>query len=108
MNVVTTKDLDAFLARAQSVVDKHMATLFPNLPSEKLSYSVGKKYARFVRSIAGVPNGGGSAYCFIDMNTGDVLKPDGWKRPAKHARGNLFDANNGMLHIGPYGPAYLK
>ena len=34
-------------------------------------------------------------FAFIDMTNGDVMKPDGWKRPAKKARGNLFDATGG-------------
>src|SRR5208283_1486584 len=27
-----------------------------------------------------------TVWCFVDLKTGDVLKPEGWKRPAKHAR----------------------
>jgi hypothetical protein len=37
-----------------------------------------------------------------------VLKPAGWKTPAKHARGNIFDDRNGLKHMGMYGPAYLR
>ncbi len=49
-----------------------------------------------------------SCFCFVDKATGNVLKSDGWTRPAKHARGNIFDAQNGLGSIGPYGPAYLR
>jgi hypothetical protein len=49
-----------------------------------------------------------SAHSFVDIETGDVLKAAGWKVPAKHARGNIFDESNGLKHIGPFGPAYLK
>lgn len=50
----------------------------------------------------------GSIHCFIDKETGDVLKPDGVKRPAEHARGNLFDEYKGLRYMGPFGPAYLR
>lgn len=32
-----------------------------------------------------------------DVKQGDILKPATWKAPAKHARGNLFDAFNGTM-----------
>jgi hypothetical protein len=48
----------------------------------------------------------GSVHAFVDRTTGDVLKPSGYKVPAKGARGNIFDENNGLGHMGSYGPAY--
>jgi len=30
-----------------------------------------------------------SIVAFIDPNTGDVYKPEGWTRPAKHVRGHI-------------------
>jgi hypothetical protein len=47
------------------------------------------------------------AYCFVDIETGEVLKPSGWKRPAitKTKRGNIFDECNGLQYAGPYGIA---
>lgn len=64
----------------------------------------GKRYVRIVRRDVGQ----GSAHAFIDLTNGDVLKPEGWKKPAKHARGNLFDEKKGLGAMGPYGPAYLR
>jgi hypothetical protein len=49
-----------------------------------------------------------SAWAFVDKTTGDVLKAASWKKPAKHARGNIFDEWNGLKSVGPYGPAYLR
>jgi hypothetical protein len=49
----------------------------------------------------------GSAHCFVEIATGDVLKAAGWKAPAKHARGNIYDESNGLKWMGPFGPAYL-
>jgi hypothetical protein len=50
----------------------------------------------------------GSARAFVDYATGDVLKCAGWAKPAKHARGNIFDAHNGAEFEGTHGPAYLR
>lgn len=54
----------------------------------------GPKYTRIVRQQ--VASTGEtverSAYGFIANDTGDLLKSDGWKRPAKGIRGNLGDA----------------
>ena len=44
---------------------------------------------------------------FVDKQTGDLLKPEGWKKPAKHARGNIFDADGGLRFVTPHGPMYL-
>jgi hypothetical protein len=60
-----------------------------------------------------------SVYCFIaleDINTkvlgqvrrGDVMKAASFAQPAKHARGNVFNTDNGTNCCGPYGVAYLK
>lgn len=38
----------------------------------------------------------GSIVCFIDKVTGDIYKPASFQAPAKHARGNVLSAQNGM------------
>jgi hypothetical protein len=70
----------------------------------KLDTMLGHRYVRVVRT----DYGSRSVHCFVDRTNGDVLKADGWKRPAKHARGNIFDQHNGLGSMGPYGPAYLR
>jgi hypothetical protein len=50
----------------------------------------------------------GSAHCFVDKETGDVLKAASWSKPAKHARGNIFNPDYGLGNMGPHGPAYLR
>lgn len=42
------------------------------------------------------------------MTTTENFEAAGWKAPAKHARGNIFDERNGLGAMGPYGPAYLR
>jgi hypothetical protein len=49
-----------------------------------------------------------SAYAFLDRE-GNIYKPDGWNRPAKHVRGNIYDTNYSIgKAFGPYGVAYLR
>ena len=79
---------------------------FPNCEfNSRVAIEGGRKYLKVVKRD---DMGGGSAWAFVDTTNGDVLKPASWKAPAKHARGNIFDENNGLGSIGPYGPAYLR
>jgi len=64
----------------------------------------GRKYARIVCCYYNSR----SAWAFVDMETGDIYKPAGWNAPAKHARGNIYDATQGMGQMTQYGPKYLK
>ena len=100
--------LATFITGCQETVDRyheHMGygdinaveiTLDPN----------GRRYKRIVRS--DVNGSSRSVHCFVDTTNGDVLKAAGWKSPAKHARGNIFDDHNGLSRMGPYGPEYLR
>ena len=42
-------------------------------------------------SIASYKYRNGSVHAFIDRETGDVYKPAGWAKPAKHVRYNLLE-----------------
>lgn len=42
------------------------------------------------------------------VKAGDVMKPASYKKPAKHARGNVFDAEGGLGTANQYGPGYLR
>jgi hypothetical protein len=66
----------------------------------------GKKYAKLAKS----ENHGGnivgrSAYCFINIETGDILKAASWAAPAKGVRGNIAKGLGGLT---PYGAIYFK
>lgn len=47
-----------------------------------------------VKNLKIVCNGNGSrnVHAFVNLDTGDVLKPAGWSGPAKGARYNLLDS----------------
>lgn len=98
--------LTTFVKGCQEITDIYFRTNFPNLAAPTFKTQPGRRYVRVVRVDGG--NGGGSAHCFVDMTNGDVLKPAGYKTPARHARGNIFDEHNGLSRMGPHGPAYLR
>lgn len=100
-----------FLNRCQGMLDLYMRNQFPTLPTETLVFAGGTKYIKIQKEGVGGsvdrPEKRWSAYCFIDVTTGDILKPETWRKPAKHARGNVFADDFGLSCMGPYGPNYM-
>lgn len=92
--------LCSFLQLAQTKIDEHYKTNFPALTPDNLTVHEGKKFVKVVK--------GGSVYCFINKQTGDVLKAASWNAPAKHARGNIFNDDFGMNGITVWGGTYLR
>ena len=104
---LTTPELQSFLAGAQAKVDANYAQHLSGTPEHlrtKLALTQGPRYIRIVADHASQR----SAWGFICRETGAVLKADGWARPARGARGNIFNPDNGLGHISAYGPAYLR
>ena len=100
--------LATFVEGAQAICDAYHTRMGykPFMRSVLSIDPKGRRYKRIVRTDA---NGSGRCvHCFVDTQTGDVLKPASWKAPAKHARGNIFDDRNGLGMMGEYGPAYLR
>ena len=60
----------------------------------------GRRYVRLVK--------GGSAYGFIDLTNGDLLKTASWNKPAKGARGNVFNSDYGMSGCTKFGMIYFR
>lgn len=112
MTTATRETTDAILARipkfieaAQALVNAYYARSFPSLTPPILSEDgAGTNYRRIVSR----DPSSGSAYCFIDLSNGDVLKADSFKRPAKHARSNIFAQDFGVSGVGPHGARYLR
>lgn len=70
--------------------DMHTASMVgTNIPDYYAPFSIekGKKYARIVKHAYGSR----SVYCFVDLDTGDVLKAASWKSPAKGKRASIWN-----------------
>jgi hypothetical protein len=95
--------LNDFMARAQGLIEAHYKVSGFLTTPPTLKRMDGFKYVRIVREGANER----SAYCFIDIATGDVLKAASWMAPAKGARANIFDVDFGLSGLTPYGARYL-
>lgn len=108
-----TPQFVSWFAGVVKLCDDYAAQHYPNNPKEKLEFYFGPRYVKIDRLSVEIdpvtkrPHNV-SAWAFIDRTTGGVLKPAGYKAPAKGERGNIFDSQNGLGTIGPYGPAYLR
>lgn len=111
--------LASFLVKAQAKVTENERRVYTRDSTfeqfkTKLTLEPGRRYLRVVKG------GGGSrsVYCFIDTKggkvqgsrteRGSILKADGWKTPARHARGSIFDASNGADGVFWHGANYLR
>lgn len=99
--------LNRWLTAAQTIINENYASRFPSLTPSVLEMSDGRRYIR-VDVIVDNGRGQRSVFAFIDKWTGSVLRAATYKAPAKHARGNLFDASSGVSELTPYGPKYLR
>lgn len=79
--------LEDFITLMNEKIRPAFEERFSNLEYEPLQYTLGRKYAKLVQNR--------SVVAFIDMNNGNIFKPAGWKAPAKHVRGNLFNEETG-------------
>jgi hypothetical protein len=106
MNETTRAALTSFINAAQAMIVAHTAERFPGMEPRLLVEDIGRKYARIWAKYPHETSRG-SAYCFVDMTNGDILKPATWKAPAKHARGNIF-RGDAVKAVNPYGTNYLR
>lgn len=109
---VTTEELNAFVAAISNKVESTQKIKFPTCMGNWyfIAVEVGVKYARLVQTGAD-GNTSRSAYAFVNLENGDILKAAGWKAPAKGARGNIRigDASNWFNGaLTSYGARYLK
>ena len=97
--------VDKFMNTVQETMSDHFAAHNYGTPPV-LGKDVGQRYIRIYKENPGVK--GRSAFAFVDTQTGDLLKPAGWKAPAKGARGNLYDEAGWKNSHGPWGMNYLR
>ena len=101
---VTDDELQDFRVALEDKIRAEHRQLYPSLPLPDISFMRGPRYTRIVKSEGAHSR---SAYGFIDMQNGDLLKSAGWKAPAKHARGNLRGADP-LQGCNRHGMAYLR
>ena len=90
-----------FVSLLQDLYNHEFSIRYQNLvPSRIDAMAGGSKYRRITctqqnkdHNTGAITDGQRSVYCFIDMSNGDILKADGWAKPAKGARGNIFNVN---------------
>ena len=98
---------DFWLEKVNKERETYWNNNFSYKPYEPLEVSKGSKYLKIMD--------GTTVWAFISMvdgelkqspiKKGDLLKPAGWRTPAKHSRGNIFDATYNWSY---YGPENLK
>jgi hypothetical protein len=102
--------LAGFLAAAQTKVQQRYVDFQGR--TGKIETESGPKYIRVISAeyLANGDSGGSrSAFCFIERETGDVLKPAGWKGPEKrNPRSNIFADDFGASGVTGYGTTYLR
>lgn len=116
----TSPEVLAFVATIQKRSDERMKRDFPSLELPKFVCERGTKFIAIDVINQPSQNCGRSVFCFLAAEDteskglgkvlrGDVLKPGGYKAPAKHSRGNLFSATKGEESLSPsgYGVKYL-
>lgn len=82
--------IDQFLAELQKRMNAYDGD--QKIHHSLLEVEFGRKFAK----VSKLTYGSRSAYCFIDLSNGDLLKAASWKAPAKGARGNIFADDFGM------------
>jgi hypothetical protein len=96
--------LASFMAQLSEMMNTHRKANFPNITGDiKIGRDPGGvKFIRITKEDTQK-----SVYCFVEVATGNIMKAASFKAPAKHARGNIFNANP-LDGCGPYGVQYLK
>ena len=103
--------LDAYLQGVQQVYNDHYTKSgYVHEKPPQIKIYGGRKYLRIAK-INNAGSGQTSVHSFICLvddpkkgeTAGDVMKPSGWKLPAKHRRGNIFSPKKGLEALTPHG-----
>lgn len=105
--MITDDQLTEF---CRAVDQKIIANLGGEEPAQRIHgfspciFQRGPKFTRIVTCRNGQRE---SVFCFVDNETGTILKSAGWKTPdpKRHPRGNIA---NGADDVTPYGAVYLR
>jgi len=85
-------------------VERNSGGPFPRMRLYRVKQPArGARYARIVSASQPGPATYGSAEAFVELATGDLYKPDGWKRPAPGIRGSFRDDESAARIYTPSG-----
>ena len=111
----TSPEFVSWFNACQTMIDTYMSNSFPSLDREVLEIEEGSKFIKVVKVgrhqrcvYAFVAKSSFTTKTFGTVNAGEIYKPATYKAPAKHARGSILDASNGMSRMTCYGPEYLR
>ena len=91
--------LASFVDAVNEMRREYYAKNYSNLTADPITVTTrGIKYVKLVSC--------NSVYCFVRKSDGAILKAATYKTPAKHARGNINDANP-LAAVTPHGAVYL-
>lgn len=98
---VTTERLDQFIANLNDMYRQHFIEKGYTFEAPPIFITqTGSKNIKIVERRDGGRDSG-AVYCFIEKDTGIILKAAGWKAPAKGARGSIW---NDACDVGPDKP----
>ena len=118
MNTTAATTLDQkiadFVAYLQEVLNKHYEQ-YDNLEPPTLKTYRGRKFVKITRIdnqemvLAFIAIQSSYSKALGQVETGDIMKPAGWSAPARHARGNIFNTDNGEIAVDSTGHiVYLR
>lgn len=102
---VTDEQVNAFVEWLQSMMDR---TYGESSARPTIVIHPGTRNIKVVRNHkSGQPE---SVYCFIEKESGKVMKPAGWSapEPKRYERANIHDPSSWEKGCGPYGVEYRR
>ena len=107
-DAIVYESVVSFVEATKAKSDAYFGIHYTNLDPPTFEIKTGSKFHKIIRtSRSGVSR---SVFAFVDKVTGDIFKPASWAAPAKHARGNVLNLDNGSSAVTPNGQGifYLK
>lgn len=95
--------LNNFVAGAKALIEDHYRANYRGLPVPVIEVEAMRRYVRIWKT----GNQQKTVYCFVQIDNGDVLKAESWRKPAMHKRSSIYDADFGMSGVTWHGGKYL-
>lgn len=106
--------MEPFLAGAQQKIDEYNAQ-YEHIERSWLEVEKGRRYAKVILYSKDRDRADGTVrqphrdhtYCFVDMDSGNILKAGGPSGPQdQHPRGNIFAPDHGVSGVNWFGAVY--